>query len=395
MPSTKVRRGLYWSERTQTWHYEFRFLGQKHNGTTGCTRERDARDYLLELKQALARGEAGLAVRGPGRTLRAAFHAWDERQTGVVVDAHRAAMRVAILQHCSEELDLQLEQLDTPTVEALRTRYMAAAGHSEGGANAALKLLSSLLGWCVRQGWLQARPFKLAPLKPQQEAKPVLWPEQVQAFLAEVDRRCGRTWAWKKPDPRPLPHAATAIRMMVGLGLREDEALNARWEWIDWRRQVLALAKTKSRKLREIPVPDWLLQHLAGLHPTTPTHGLVLPDHDPSGQPRPHTRMLTTKPIARASTELKLGHLTPHALRRTFATAHFETGTPLSQIQQMLGHQDPETTMRYILQRPRAQAEAQAKVAEAMGFKSSPPLVPRKHVAKTPKTKQTKKKKSA
>jgi integrase/recombinase XerC len=183
--------------------------------------------------------------------------------------------------------------------------------------------------------------------------------------------------------------------MMVGLGMREDEALHARWEWIDWRRRVMVLTKTKNREAREVPIPDWLMEHLAALHPVTPTLGLVIPDHDEKGQPRPHTRMLTTKPIARASTELKLGHLTPHALRRTFATAHFETGTPLSQIQQMLGHQDPETTMRYILQRPKAQAEAQAKVAEAMGFKNSPPLVPRKHVAKTPKTKQTKKKKSA
>ena len=394
MPSTKVRRGLYWSERTQTWHYEFRFLGQKHNGTTGCTRERDARDYLMELKQALARGEAGLAVRVPGHTLRAAFHAWDERQTGVVVDAHRAAMRVAILQHCSEELDLQIEQLDTPTVEALRTRYMAAAGHSEGGANATLKLLSSLLGWCVRQGWLQARPFKLAPLKPQQEAKPVLWPEQVQAFLAEVDRG-GRTWAWKKPDPRPMPHAATAVRMMVGLGMREDEALHARWEWIDWRRRVMVLTKTKNREAREVPIPDWLMEHLAALHPVTPTLGLVIPDHDEKGQPRPHTRLLTYKPVRRAGLALKIPDLSPHALRRTFATAHFEAGTPLSQIQQMLGHEDPETTMRYVLQRPKAQAAAQARVAKAMGFKSSPPLVPHKPVAKSPKAKQTKKKKSA
>ena len=392
MPSTHVRRGLYWSERTQTWHYEFRFLGVKRNGTTGCTRERDARDYLLELKQALARGEAGLAARVQGRTLRAAFQAWDERQTGVVVDAHRAAMRVAILQHCSEELDLQLEQLDTPTVEAVRTRYLAAAGHGEGGANTTLKLLSSLLGWCVRQGWIPARPFKLAPLKPQQAPKPVLWPEQVQAFLQEVDRRSGRTWAWKKPEPRPLPHATTAIRLMVGLGLREDEALHARWEWIDWRRKVLTVGKTKSRKLREIPIPDWLLQHLASLHPTTPTSGLVLPDRGPGGDPRPHNRMLTTKPIARASTELKLGRLTPHALRRTFATAHFEIGTPLSQIQQMLGHKDPETTLRYILQRPLDQAAAQAKVAAAMGFESSPPLVPDKPTQKPHKTKQNNKK---
>jgi len=45
--------------------------------------------------------------------------------------------------------------------------------------------------------------------------------------------------------------------------------------------------------------------------------------------------------------------LHPHSLRATFATAHWEAGTPLSQITAMLGHRDPNTTMIYINQRPR------------------------------------------
>ena len=62
--------------------------------------------------------------------------------------------------------------------------------------------------------------------------------------------------------------------------------------------------------------------------------------------------------------------LHPHRLRASFATTHFEAGTPLSQIQQMMGHEDPETTMRYIVQRPKDQAVAQERVSELMGFKS-------------------------
>ena len=58
-----------------------------------------------------------------------------------------------------------------------------------------------------------------------------------------------------------------------------------------------------------------------------------------------------------------------HGLRASFATTHFEAGTPLSQIQQMMGHSDPETTMGYIVQRPRDQAAAQERVSELMGFK--------------------------
>ena len=41
----------------------------------------------------------------------------------------------------------------------------------------------------------------------------------------------------------------------------------------------------------------------------------------------------------------------------------------------MLGHRDPATTLRYIVQRPKDQAEAQELVAAAMGFASGPPTV--------------------
>jgi hypothetical protein len=40
-----------------------------------------------------------------------------------------------------------------------------------------------------------------------------------------------------------------------------------------------------------------------------------------------------------------------------------------------MGHRDPETTLGYILQRPKGQAEAQERVSKAMGF-SLPDLEP-------------------
>lgn len=43
------------------------------------------------------------------------------------------------------------------------------------------------------------------------------------------------------------PLIATAVRMMFGLGLREGEAISARWEWIDWARQTYTPGITKGR----------------------------------------------------------------------------------------------------------------------------------------------------
>jgi integrase/recombinase XerC len=403
MPSTKVKDGLYWSDRTKTWHFEVRVRGKKHNGDTGHARKQGAVDFVSDLKTNLRRGAVGLKPLKKVPTLLAAFEAWDAAKKGVVVDAHRNAMRVAILTHCADELTTPISQLDNQVAEAIRTRYLASVGkatregsdwqaehsHTIGGANTILKLLSSLLGWCVTtERGITQRPFTLKRLKAQQESKGVVWPEQVQEFLAKVDQG-GRTWAWKNPDkPRPLPLSATAIRLMLALGLREDEALNAKWQWLDRRRQVYRVGESKSRKIREVPVPEWLLEHLQQLHLSqgSPARGLILSaGKDKDGNQIPPRRGHTTKSVARVAELLEIADLTPHRLRATFATAHFEAGTPISQIQQMLGHEDPQTTMGYIVQRPKDQAEAQARVAAAMGFPNQSPASPQPKQKAKPK----------
>lgn len=43
-----------------------------------------------------------------------------------------------------------------------------------------------------------------------------------------------------------------------------------------------------------------------------------------------------------------IGHLSPHDMRRTFATNLAEKGISLEKLQRILGHQDIKTTQKYI-----------------------------------------------
>jgi integrase len=71
---------------------------------------------------------------------------------------------------------------------------------------------------------------------------------------------------------------------------------------------------------------------------------------------------------------LKIERLTPHGLRRTFATGLWEIGTPLGQIAQMMGHEDPMITFkRYIIERPKEQAEALEKLGKLMDLEETGP----------------------
>nr|WP_320131961.1 site-specific integrase [uncultured Holophaga sp.] len=369
----KFKNGL--AKVGRVYHYKFSFQGVSHHGSTGCETLDAAKAWLRKFRDDLAMEAAGIAVEGRGKTaptLRAVLDEWTTAQAGAATDRHIRNVRDAVRLHLQELLELPIDQITTRAVEDARTHYLGTTGtcrrpgqegewtltHTLGGANKVVQHLRSVLGWAVRRGHLEAVPFKLPPLKPQEEIRPVVWPELVQGFLANADQGHSRkVWAF--------PHSATAMRLMIGLGLRENEALDARWERLDRRRMVYQ-APGKNRGVREIAVPEWLLEHLDRvLGPTAalPT-GLILADKD--GQP--HKEGFTRKNCQRSAELVGVLGLHPHRLRASFATTHFEAGTPLSQIQQMMGHEDPETTMGYIVQRPKDQHLAQAKVAELMGF---------------------------
>jgi len=384
MPSTKLTRGLYWSEQTQTFHFLIKIHGKKAGGDTGCPTWPMAETWLLQHKLGRRQQAAGghPEAQAPAPTLLQALAAWRKVHEGVSGPGHVANVARAVRLHAEALHAVPVDRIGTAELETLRAAYMRGRGtghggaqlpHSEGGANRVVHHVRLVLTWALGRKAPGPRP-----IKGQEGVRGILWPEQVVPFLEE---------AWRGgPDhsaqgPRLVPHSATALCLMIALGLREAEALGARWEWWDLRRQVYRVGRSKSRRVREVPVPAWLAKHLAALRKTqgNPARGLILPAAlDQQGHQVPHQRLFTTKPVARCAAKLKLTGLTPHRLRATFATAHFESGTPLSQIQQMLGHRDPSTTMRYIVQRPKDQAKAQERVAKAMGFQSGPPSVPQK-----------------
>lgn len=378
MPSTNVKNGLYWSDSTKTWHYEFRLANKKRNGDTDHPVRSMAVEFLADLKRELRRDQAGLPPKPKAdATLDAVLQAWELAEAGTLTEKHILDRAYFMRRHLADFLNLPVDKLTTARLDEARAAYLAGTWtndtwttckghqHTQGGWNHIRRHLVGLVNWGISRGMVRAMPFTGKPIKTQQAVRSIIWPEEVADFLEDV-----RIYTTSH-DLR------TAIRLMVQLGLREDEALNAKWEYVLARIQTYRVGETKNRKTRDVPMPDGLVEYLRATHGQA-TVGLILAWEDEKGVRHPHEERFTAKALARVARVRQLPSLSPHSLRATFATAHWEAGTELAKLTAMLGHEDPNTTMGYIVHRPRSAAEAQKKVAETMGMlPSSPPIVPK------------------
>ncbi|MBS1941782.1 MAG: site-specific integrase [Bacteroidetes bacterium] len=58
----------------------------------------------------------------------------------------------------------------------------------------------------------------------------------------------------------------------------------------------------------------------------------------------------------------------PHRLRATFATGVWESGASIAQITSWMGHEDPQTTMGYIMKRTQGGEAVQKRFAQTLGW---------------------------
>ena len=139
------------------------------------------------------------------------------------------------------------------------------------------------------------------------------------------------------------------INMMYATGCRISEAVSIRLNDIDWREKKIAVIG-KGRKHRDLLFNEAAeISMKIYLENRKQKSGfLFCSDRD-----NDRDRQLTTAGMRRIINDIgeRSGvsvHLTPHVIRHTTATLALDAGMPVEQVQQMLGHSQIETTMKYI-----------------------------------------------
>lgn len=177
--------------------------------------------------------------------------------------------------------------------------------------------------------------------------------EQVEVLLTAA----GELDAGARSDYRGLGRRAL-LATLVFAGLRIGEALALRWQDVDLAGGHLRVGAAKTAAgVREVDLlpalRGELAEHKAGARDARPD-ALVFATSE--GTPQTATnvrRRVLAKAVEKADERLAKAEasplperLTPHSLRRTFASLLFALGRTAPEVMDQLGHTDPKLTLR-------------------------------------------------
>ncbi len=155
------------------------------------------------------------------------------------------------------------------------------------------------------------------------------------------DEELGRLVSLLKEHPnRPTANAAL---FLLSTGARLNEALKAKWEHIDIDNKVWIIpsSNSKSKRVRSIPLNSSALAVLNDLG-TRGEHEFLFVN------PRTGNPLTCIQKGWRSiRAEAGLPNLRLHDLRHSFASLLVNSGQTLYSVQRILGHANPNTTLRY------------------------------------------------
>jgi integrase/recombinase XerC len=328
------------------WHY--RFQVKPFARVQRSTRLRDRRAAGIVAAKAYSDAVARANGGAPIPTLRELLADW------MIVRAQHSSMdHVRSVEtfgrlHMYGMGALPISQLDTDTVERARSAHLMT--HGRATANHWLRILKLLVNWAVRREILPRLPWAVTMLKVQKRPRAILPLSAALNWFAAVD----------SASPRSR-FVGVAARLMLWLGLRESEAITARWEWIDWERGTYTPGKTKGKEADPLPMMPWLVDYLL---PLRQSEGLIV--HKPDGTP--FCPGFARAAIRVANVACSTKGITPHRLRGTIATLMSESGVPVQSVQAYLRHKDVRTTMAYLEKNTALITAAHAQIAEKAGL---------------------------
>jgi len=333
------------------WHYKLQVNGRRVHGSTKATDLATAKRILEERRRELLEGRSRVKE-SSSIFLGNLMEEWLTCHRPTHSEKHcrglESITRIWLLPAMG---DIPIDQIRTSAVLALRANVLT-QGKSATTANNILRHLKLLLNHAVRIGYLEKMPVRVTYLRAQQRPKPVLPWERAQEFLQVIDELTSD------------PQRRCAVRVAMGMALREGELLTMKWNMVDSNRLRYTVYKAKGKEVRTVLIPEWVWASIQALPRTT--GDWVLPDLKTG---KPHRPNFLRGLLERAGDRLGIPGLSQHRLRASWASWQAELNTPVHLIASAMGHKSASVTLGwYVVSNLQAQQNAQDKLTKQLGL---------------------------
>ncbi|WP_173444556.1 site-specific integrase [Selenomonas ruminantium] len=293
-------------------------------------------------------------------------HWWPDH----VMDGSHTPSSVSFYKHMSDNIleyfgsKKKLSQIDAETVKRyikyLRTDAVSKSGKPYSAATIQhhFSTLRNILEYARRFHYIQSDPCHdlTQKEKPHRDKKKIdfLSIQQAQRFMECLQNE---PLFWR-----------CFMTVLLKTGLRRGECVALQWGDIDGNKLELhitrnvtidrnspdkiCVGKTKTDEERTVPISQGLYALLmTHKHEQQKKHGVLFPNAFVfCSASDPYKPIYPTEPTRWQSKFVKrndLPQVSPHDLRHTAATLALESGADLKQVQELLGHRDPSTTMAF------------------------------------------------
>jgi integrase len=335
--------GFIAEQRQTTITFYFRYAdarGRRHEiklGRLGDVTVDQARKRAEKLKAEVSLGGDPAADKAKLRAIPSVEQFVAERYLPHVRERLRAVVNVEayLRKRIIPEIGRKaLDEVTPQDVAELRSKLIA-EGLANGTINRHLATIRAMFNLALRWELYQGRNPAASPgmLREQHRDK----------YLSSAETRA----LVKALDADKDPVAAAVLALLIVTGARRGEALNARWEHVDFERGLLTVPRSKSGRPRHIalsPMARAILQRQFAVRALAPNNPYVFPSRKLPGQPVEGVRgaWARAKKAAKLPEDLRI-----HDLRHSFASVLANSGTPLNEIGALLGHSQLSTSSRY------------------------------------------------
>lgn len=139
------------------------------------------------------------------------------------------------------------------------------------------------------------------------------------------------------------------VRCVVDLGLRSSEVVNLALDDIDWTAGTVRIAKSKSRRIDVLPLPQTtgraIVEYLQSERPTTANRRIFVRHVAPVDKPVGPN--VVRRAVRDAYQRCGLPYTRVHILRHTLASRLLDAGGTLKEVADVLRHRELDTSLIY------------------------------------------------